>query len=229
MLKTNCDIGERGVAHPIDDQLMQYIDIANIACGGHAGDDKSIAYYQNLAIDNDIMVSAHLSYPDAANFGRIKMNISITNLINSLTEQYQRLPVGKIKFHGALYHEANTNNELAKALANWMQQQHINLVLTPADSLLANHARQHKITVMAEAFIERGYQLNNGKLSLIPRGQAGAELDTITQALAQYQQIQNGTLLINSQHHPLIAQSACIHSDSAIALELARAIHKLRY
>jgi UPF0271 protein len=229
MLKTNCDIGERGVAHPIDDQLMQYVDIANIACGGHAGDDSSIAYYQNLANKNNIMITAHLSYPDAANFGRIKMNISITNLINSLTEQYQRLPVGKIKFHGALYHEANTNDELAQALANWMQQQHISLVLTPADSLLANYAKQHKITVMAEAFIERGYQLNNGKLSLIPRGQAGAELDTITQALAQYQQIQNGTLLINSQHHPLIAQSACIHSDSAIALELARAIHKLRY
>ena len=229
MLKTNCDIGERGVAHPIDDQLMQYVDIANIACGGHAGDDSSIAYYQNLANKNNIMITAHLSYPDAANFGRIKMNISITNLINSLTEQYQRLPVGKIKFHGALYHEANTNDELAQALANWMQQQHISLVLTPADSLLANYAKQHKITVMAEAFIERGYQLNNGKLSLIPRGQAGAELDTITQALAQYQQIQNGTLLINSQHPPLIAQSACIHSDSAIALELARAIHKLRY
>jgi lactam utilization protein B len=230
MLKTNCDIGERGVAHPIDDQLMQHIDIANIACGGHAGDTSSIAYYQNLANKNNIMVTAHLSYPDVANFGRVKMDISTTVLINSLTEQYQRLPVGKIKFHGALYHEANTNDELAQALANWMQQQQLNLVLTPDDSLLANHVRKHKITVMAEAFIERGYQqLSNGKLNLIPRGQAGAELDTVTQALAQYQQIQDGALLINSQHYPIIAQSACIHSDSAIALELAQAIRKLRH
>lgn len=229
MLKTNCDIGERGVAHPIDDQLMQYINIANIACGGHAGDDNSIAYYQNLAIDNNVIITAHLSYPDPANFGRLKMNISTTALIDSLTEQYQHLPVGKIKFHGALYHEANSNDELAQALVQWMQQQQINLVLTPADSLLANYAKQHHITVMAEAFIERGYQLNNNKLGLIPRGQAGAELDTVTQALAQYQQIQNGALLINSQHYPIIAQSACIHSDSAIALELAQAISKLRH
>lgn len=229
MLKTNCDIGERGVAHPIDDQLMQYIDIANIACGGHAGDTSSIAYYQNLATKNNVMVTAHLSYPDVANFGRVKMDISTTALIDSLTEQYQRLPVGKIKFHGALYHEANSNDELAQALVQWMQQQQINLVLTPADSLLANYAKQHHITVMAEAFIERGYQLNNNKLGLIPRGQAGAELDTVTQALTQYQQIQNGALLINSQHYPIIAQSACIHSDSTIALELAQAICKLRH
>jgi UPF0271 protein len=229
MLKTNCDIGERGVAHSIDDQLMQYIDIANIACGGHAGDTNSIAYYQNLATKSNIMVTAHLSYPDVANFGRVKMDTSTTALINSLTEQYQRLPVGKIKFHGALYHEANTNDELAQALANWMQQQQINLVLTPDDSLLANYARKHKIMVMAEAFIERGYQLSNGRLSLIPRGQAGAELDTVAQAFTQYQQIQNGVLLINSQHCSIIAQSACIHSDSAIALELAQAIRKLRH
>lgn len=229
MLRTNCDIGERGVAHPIDDQLMQYIDIANIACGGHAGDDNSITYYQNLAIDNNVIITAHLSYPDPTNFGRLKMNISTTALIDSLTEQYQQLPVGKIKFHGALYHEANSNDELAQALVQWMQQQQINLVLTPADSLLANYAKQHHITVMAEAFIERGYQLNNNKLGLIPRGQAGAELDTVTQALTQYQQIQNGALLINSQHYPIIAQSACIHSDSTIALELAQAICKLRH
>lgn len=230
MLKTNCDIGERGVAHPIDDQLMHYIDIANIACGGHAGDANSIAYYQNLATSNKVMITAHLSYPDPANFGRLKMNISITELISSLTEQYLRLPVGKIKFHGALYHEANTNDQLAKALVQWMEQRQINLILTPDNSLLANHARQHKITVMAEAFIERGYQqLSNGKLNLIPRGQAGSELETVTQALAQYQQIQNGALLINSQHYPIIAQSACIHSDSAIALELAQAIRRLRH
>lgn len=38
MLKINCDMGERGQAHPVDDQLMAMIDIANIACGGHAGD-----------------------------------------------------------------------------------------------------------------------------------------------------------------------------------------------
>ena len=132
------------------------------------------------------------------------MNISIVELINSLTEQYLRLPVGKIKFHGALYHEANTNAQLAKALVQWMEQRQVNLILTPDNSLLANHARQHKIMVMAEAFIERGYQqLSDGKLSLIPRGQAG-RIDSVTQALAQYQQIQNGALLINSQQYPLL-------------------------
>lgn len=48
MLLINCDLGERGVAHPIDDRLVDYIDIANIACGGHAGDKASVDYYVNL-------------------------------------------------------------------------------------------------------------------------------------------------------------------------------------
>ena len=48
MLLVNCDLGERGIAHPIDDQLIKYIDIANIACGGHAGDQQSVDYYVGI-------------------------------------------------------------------------------------------------------------------------------------------------------------------------------------
>ena len=59
----NCDIGERGIGHNIDDTLMSMIDIANIACGGHAGDVKSVEYYRKLAKQNGVKVTAHLSYP----------------------------------------------------------------------------------------------------------------------------------------------------------------------
>ncbi|WP_225879211.1 LamB/YcsF family protein [Isorropodon fossajaponicum symbiont] len=37
----NCDLGECLTPNP-DTHIMPLIDMANIACGGHAGDDKSM-------------------------------------------------------------------------------------------------------------------------------------------------------------------------------------------
>ena len=60
-MKINCDIGERGADHPVDRQLMELIDIANIACGGHAGDDASIPFFCELAKKRKLIITAHLS------------------------------------------------------------------------------------------------------------------------------------------------------------------------
>ena len=75
-MKVNCDIGERGADHPVDRQLMELIDIANIACGGHAGDETSIHAFCQLAEQHGVTVTAHLSYPDRENFGRRSLDIS---------------------------------------------------------------------------------------------------------------------------------------------------------
>ncbi|MDE4942995.1 LamB/YcsF family protein, partial [Francisella tularensis] len=48
MLLINCDLGELGVAHPIDFMLVDYIEISNIACGFHTGDNAIVDYYVNL-------------------------------------------------------------------------------------------------------------------------------------------------------------------------------------
>jgi UPF0271 protein len=39
----NADLGERPQAYEIDAELMKYINSANIACGGHAGDAEASA------------------------------------------------------------------------------------------------------------------------------------------------------------------------------------------
>ncbi len=67
----NCDIGERGADHSIDDELMSYIDMANIATGGHAGDLISMHHYIDMAIKHDVTICAHIGYPDVPNFGRV--------------------------------------------------------------------------------------------------------------------------------------------------------------
>lgn len=227
MLKINCDIGERGLAHPVDDKLMALIDIANIACGGHAGDIASIDYYVELARQNNVIVTSHLSYPDRENFGRKKIAIGEQELIHSLDQQYHLLTCGKVKFHGALYHESSHNPLLVPLIVEWLVTNAIKVIIAPPQSLLAECAAAQGINVWQEGFIERGYHLFAGHLDLIPRGIPGAELNSVAAAVKQFQQLREGRLLINDQAVITRFDTACIHSDSEIALELANTLKEL--
>ena len=71
----NCDMGElEDAAH--EAALMQYITSANIACGGHAGDEAMMERTARLAMARAVHIGAHPGYPDRANFGRIEMPLS---------------------------------------------------------------------------------------------------------------------------------------------------------
>jgi UPF0271 protein len=223
MMLINCDIGERGVAHPVDDQLMQYIDIANIACGGHAGNQHSVDYYYALAIKNKIKSSVHLSYPDPKNFGRVNMNISDKQLLNALDQQYDLLTeVTRLKFHGALYNEANHNKKLAQLLMHWAITAGITEILTPQYSQLVNYAQEMRI--IYEVFLDRRYLYENHSLLLQNRAKANAMIIETDQVMKQYHHFNQGQLIIADQCYPIQADTACIHSDSPNALTLIRAI-----
>jgi len=215
----NCDIGERGIAHEVDDKLMGMIDIANIACGGHAGDKESVNYYKDLAQRHKVKVTAHLSYPDTSNFGRKVLDISDEALLESLDEQYALIcEVKTVKFHGALYNEANVNEDLARLLLQWLEKNKIQEILTPSNSLL--NTLQSNISTMHEAFLDRTYILKDEKLQLSPRSQANAVITDPNLAIKQFKAIQSGQLLDQA----LSADTLCLHSDNSHALEILKAI-----
>ncbi len=215
----NCDIGERGVAHVIDDKLMSMIDIANIACGGHAGNEESVMYYVSLAKKNHVKITAHLSYPDVANFGRKVLDISERELLKSLDEQYALIAnVEAVKFHGALYNEANINKDLAILLLQWLENNQIKEILTPSNSLL--NILNSNIKVIHEAFLDRSYIIKDDKLQLSPRSLPNAVITDPDLALKQFKDIKNGQLL----NQKLKADTLCLHSDNIKAIEILEAI-----
>lgn len=228
----NCDIGERGISHPVDLQLMNYIDIANIACGGHAGDRQSAAFFRDMARGNGVKVCAHLSYPDRENFGRKTMAISSSDLSKSLDEQYGLLKGSEsVKLHGALYNNAATQKDLAEFLADWFAASSVSEVLCPPCSELALACIDRKIGVLEEAFAERTYTWDsvNAQLILTPRTEAYAHLSTVKEAWEQYEQLVERKSVSafyqgERKEYPLKARTLCIHSDSPIALELAKRI-----
>ncbi len=219
----NCDIGERGVAHKIDDQLMEYIDIANIACGGHAGCEQSVKYYYSLAKKHDVRVSVHLSFPDQKNFGRVLMDIDDTTLLTSLDQQYKLLSeVKTLKLHGALYNEANINRSLAQLLMNWAKSVGIKAVLTPQNSEIAKFSDQ--IEVIHEVFLDRQYIYVDNVLALKSRKEPDALIIRTDEAVKQYKNFNNHFVVIDHQEYKIRADTGCIHSDSDNALKLMRAI-----
>jgi 5-oxoprolinase (ATP-hydrolysing) subunit A len=235
VININCDIGERGADHPVDLQLMTLIQIANVACGGHAGDRESVTAFRKLADQNGVKVAAHLSYPDRENFGRQSIDISPENLQAALDDQYQMMPdVKTVKFHGALYNDACVDDQLALNLTEWLLGNGITEVITPFDSLLADSCRKNHILVLAEAFAERRYAWSEetGRLSLVSRKYDFASIHDCDEAVQHAVDIvknrqvnatiENDAGEIKRKIVPIQAETICIHSDSVIALELAQ-------
>lgn len=237
MIKVNCDLGERGSDHPVDVELMKYIHIANIACGGHAGDTESVASFRRLAEINDVFIAAHLSYPDRENFGRITIPISKEALCASLDEQMMLMPdIRAVKFHGALYNDSVINRALALTLVEWATANRIESILAPSDSEIADACRDSNINVIAEAFAERRYTINpeTGRLQLVNRKKPYASIHECSSAISQSRDIvirNQVTAVIETEDGgqtekpvKITAETICIHSDSSIALELAKGL-----
>lgn len=231
MTMINCDIGEKGPLHEGDCKLMDFIHIANLACDGHAGDKETVDAFRTLAQAREVGISAHLSYPDKANFGRATMELSETGLLAALDAQLALLPgVKMVKFHGALYNDAWRDARLADLLAGWLMRCGISGLLAPADSELAAAARRLGINVLREAFIDRRYACDDsgGRLRLANRSEANAVITDVQEALAQAAEIvvRNRVNVSGDPARPvwkkIKADTLCIHSDSPIALELAQ-------
>lgn len=226
-MKINCDIGERGADHPDDRELMRHIQIANIACGGHAGDTDSIAVFRALAVQHEVIVSAHLSYPDLENFGRTSLDISEEELCASLTEQHAKMAdVSIVKFHGALYNDSVRDPALANTLTHWLLTRQVTTLITPADSVMAQIASSAGIVIWGEAFADRRYiQNESGQLQLLSRTHPLAVYETLAEALAQCHLLSDQRVTTHTGAEVSIqADTLCIHSDSAIALQLILAL-----
>lgn len=226
----NADLGEGGA---YDEAILQCVSSANIACGGHAGDEASMRLAVQLAKRYGVATGAHPSFPDRANFGRVKMEISPDKLLDSLRLQVQDLlriaqtvayPLRHLKPHGALYHQAAYEAETGALLIQLIQEDapHLALCILAGSPLVAQ-ARAAGVRVIEEAFADRAYQADG---TLVPRSQPGAcleaEGDAIAQALAIAQR--EPVTTCDGQQIHIRADSLCLHGDGAHALQLTTAV-----
>ncbi|HET6996430.1 MAG TPA: 5-oxoprolinase subunit PxpA, partial [Chitinophagaceae bacterium] len=131
----NCDMGE-GIGN--DEYIMPFISSANIACGYHAGDEKTIWQTIGLAVDCNVAIGAHVSFLDKENFGRSEMNLAPSEIYDLITQQLiiikevaDGFPVklNHVKPHGALYNMSARDPLLASTIAKAVKDFDDNLVL----------------------------------------------------------------------------------------------------
>lgn len=227
----NADVGEECGD---DAALIPLLTSANVCCGAHAGGPDTMRRTVALCLEHAVNVGAHFSYPDRANFGRRDLDLSATELRDSVSAQLQALDgvaraaggqVRYFKAHGALYNRMAVDAAVADVVIGALQDFDASLpVLTLPDSIAMRRALEQGMTAVGEVFADRGYR-DDGRLQ--PRGEPGALLtdavQVCTRALAW---VRGGTMQsVSGKSFELHARSLCVHGDTPGAAALAAALH----
>ena len=237
-LLLNCDLGESFGAWKmgLDDQVMPFIDQANVACGFHAGDPIVMKKTLLSAKRHNVVVGAHPSYPDLAGFGRRSMNLPPVEIIAIVQYQIAALagmannidmPITYVKPHGALYNDMMANGHIRSAVMQAIAESHLPLAFmlqaTPDAETHREEAKMFGLELMFEAFADRCYDDNGALLS---RNKKGA-VHSREKMLAQVTQLKNdGSVTTISGHRlPLQADSLCVHGDN---IDGVNAIEEIR-
>lgn len=214
----NADVGEGFDDEPLYAQL----DEANIACGGHAGDERSMRLALARCVAHGVRAGAHPSFPDRAGFGRaLPERFDAAMLCTQLVRQVQDLralaeelgtPLTHIKLHGALYNRCAADAGLSLVIATALRREFGDIRLVwLAGSPGWSRLKSEGFWVRAEGFVDRGYRSDG---TLIPRTEVGALIQDPEQAARQALRLsQSGAY-----------ETLCVHSDSPGAAQILRCV-----
>ncbi|MWC29019.1 LamB/YcsF family protein [Paenibacillus sp. MMS18-CY102] len=233
----NADFGEGFGSYTFgqDEALLPYITSANIACGFHAGDPHTMRNAVNSCIEAGVAIGAHPGLPDRMGFGRREMAITPQEAYDFVLyqtgalEAFVRSKGGRlrhIKPHGALYHMANQQAEIAHAIARAVRDMDPQLLLyAQSGSLLLEAAKSAGLRTVSEVFADRTYQSDG---NLTPRSKPNAVLTTTDDALRQaIRMVTQGTVqATDGREAAIVAHTICLHGDGPHAAQWAAAIRQ---
>jgi len=228
----NSDLGEGAGT---DMALMPLITSANIACGGHAGNENTMRTTVELALKNRVAIGAHPGYPDRERFGRIPMEIPARELIESIRRQIDSLSgvasrmgarVTHVKAHGALYNQGERDAAIARTIIFAVQAAtggHGLVIVAPPGSAMLQEASGMGMKVAREGFVDRRYEPDG---TLQSRSVAGSVLtnpaDAVGQALSFVKN--GGVTAVDGTFLKLAVDTICVHGDTPGAPDIARAV-----
>src|SRR5580704_17973212 len=192
----NCDMGElpEMLADGSQEALMKFVTSANVACGGHAGDEEMMRTTIEQALRHGVAVGAHPGYEDRENFGRVALNLSAEEIRSSVYRQVVTLgkiaekcgaAVVHVKPHGALYNQASQDAGIARGIADGVRRWRQDVVMVG----LAGSVMLEEFRAAPEAFADRGYEKDG---SLRARKFGEGLLDTPEKAAEQTVRIAEG-------------------------------------
>jgi UPF0271 protein len=233
----NCDMGESFGVYRIgadDEELLELVSSANVACGFHAGDPRIIDRTVGLAARHGVAVGAHPSHHDLRGFGRREVKATPEEVEADVVYQVgavaafaraHRVPLVHVKPHGALYNQAVEDVELSEAIARGIARVSRELIFVglATSGAMRAAAERNGLRYAGEAFADRVY---NPDGTLQSRRIAGSVITDPEKAAQQAVSIATvGSVTAHDGTRvTLEAETLCLHGDNPKAVENARAV-----
>ena len=228
------DVGESFGAWTMgdDDALLDLLTSANVACGFHAGDPRTMDRTVRECVARAIGVGAHPSFPDLVGFGRRAMDISADEVRTDVLYQLgalaaftaaHRTTLSHVAPHGRLGNLVATRADYAAAVVSAVEAFDPELIVLAQDGELADHARERGIRVGIVGIVDRAYR---GDGTLVPRSEPGAVIhDVDVLASRAVRLVTEGVVeAVDGTLVPVAADTLLVHGDNADAVRSAAAI-----
>lgn len=233
----NCDLGESFGNYTIgcDEEILEIVTSANVACGFHAGDPAIMDRTVGLALDRGVAVGAHPGHHDLRGFGRRPIQAPPEEVEADVLYQVGALAafvhsrgasLAHVKPHGALYNQAVGDAALSRALARAVARAGRELVFVGLATSMAmrDAAEAEGLRYAGEAFADRVY---NPDGTLQSRRIAGSVIHDPERAAAQAVAIASGSVTAHDGSAVAVAaDTLCLHGDNPAALENARLVRR---
>jgi UPF0271 protein len=235
LIDLNADVGESpdALADGSEEAILRVVTSANVACGGHAGDEQTMAATLALTVRLGVAAGAHPGYPDRAGFGRDSLGMTPAAIEDSVFKQVRSLAeaarkagctLAHVKPHGALYHDAARDRDVAAAIVRGVSCWSADVVMVGlAGSAMLEVFREHGFEVAAEAFADRTYEADG---TLRSRRLSGALITDPARAAAQAVRIAREGMAtsFDGRDVPVRARTICVHGDTPGAASIAAAV-----
>ena len=239
-IKLNCDMGESfGIwKMGYDEEIMPYIDMANLACGFHSSDSLTMDKSVKLAKKYNVNIGAHPSYQDLIGFGRRSIPSTFVEIRAMILYQIGALnafckacdtKISYIKPHGALYNDMMKDENIFNAILNAISSFDDNIDLMILSSSKNNEyefiAKRYNIKLLYEVFADRNY---NDDGTLVSRLELNAVIDDEKEVIKRIVTLKEKGFLnsISGKELYLKTDTICVHGDNEKALDFIKILKK---
>lgn len=230
----NCDMGESFGLYELgnDEEMMQYITSANIACGFHAGDPHVMRRTVELSKTYGVGIGAHPGFPDLLGFGRRYMTCTPSEIKDYVMYQVGALRefcsaanvrIQHCKPHGALFMKAAEDKAIARAIVETLHEIDPEMIIFALNqSELLEEAIKMGVPVVKEVYADREHT-ETGSIVLTRKGTEISDYEAMAQRVVRMVK-EERVITHDGKDAPIKAETICIHGDTPGAPLLAKKI-----
>lgn len=223
----------------MDDKVMPYVHMANIACGFHASDPSVMEKTVKLAVLHGVTIGAHPGYPDLHGFGRRDLAMSVADIRSMVIYQVGALDalckangsqVEYVKPHGALYNKMIADPLVMEAVISAVSSLPFSCPLVvmavPEYEEIEKLAASRGVSIWFEAFSDRAYDDKGRLVSRTVPGAVHHDFEKIEQQVRDL--VKEGVVTsVTGNRIKVKADTICIHGDGEHAADIAKHLSKV--